>query len=94
MLQVQTTEVAGQRIQVLADRRDSEGWGGDKGFGKMGGDVDEYVATCSVSLGLMAEGKTGDERETLRVGGLGKLALHGTQEDEYQTLALIDLKHW
>lgn len=84
MLQVQTTEVAGWWIQVLAEREgereigDLVRWVGDVGR------VCDYVPGQPGSYG---RGKLGDEREPGKVGGFGELA--GLLEYR-QTI----IKHW
>ena len=44
-------------------------------------------------FGSDGNGKMGDEKETLKAGGLGKPAAQGTQEEENQTLANTELRH-
>lgn len=53
----------------------------------------ECVPTCQVSLGLMAEGERGDEREAVKAKGLGKLPAQGTQGNKNQTCPLTELRH-
>lgn len=86
MLQVQTTEVAGWWIQVLAER------GGEREIGDLVrwvGDVGRVCDYVPGQPGSYGRGKLGDEREPGKVGGFGELAgLARTQTDNNQTLAL------
>lgn len=44
-------------------------------------------------FGSNGNGKMGDDRETLKVGGLGRLAAQGEQEEDNQRLALAEFRH-
>ncbi len=62
-------------------------------LGRWVGDAGRVCAYVPGQPGSYGRGKMGDERETVKVGGLGEL--DGLQEHrhENQTLALTELRH-